>query len=117
MKNYRKGTKMSDQEEKIQKLQMLEQNLQQIIMQKQQFQAQLAEVDSALTELSATDSAYRIIGNIMVAADKHVLTNSLKEKKEMAEIRVKSVEKQERKLKEEAQSLREDVMKHMKENE
>ncbi|MBI3033487.1 prefoldin subunit beta [Candidatus Woesearchaeota archaeon] len=105
---------MATQEENLQKLQMHEQNLQQTIMQKQQFQTQLLEAESALSELEKTDVAYKIIGNIMVASSKKDLMASLKEKKEMYELRVKSVEKQENKLKEQAQALRQEIMQQMK---
>ena len=100
-------------EEKLQKLQMLEQNLQQTNMQKQQFQSQLLEIDSALNELEKTDTAYKIVGNIMVGAKKDDLKKSLSEKKEMMELRVKTVEKQEDKLKEQSQGLRDEVMTEM----
>ncbi len=105
---------MATQEENLQKLQMHEQNLQQTILQKQQFQSQLLEADSALEQLEKTDTAYKIIGNIMIAAQKKDLMTSLKEKKEMLELRVKSVEKQENRLKEQAQALREEIMQQMK---
>jgi prefoldin beta subunit len=98
---------------KIQKLQLLEQNAQQLLAQRQQFQNQLIEVESALTEIKKTNSAYKIIGNIMVAASKNDITKDLNEKKEMMEIRVKTFEKQENDIKEKAKSLQEEVLKEM----
>ena len=100
-------------QEKIQQLQTIEQNMQHLLKQRQQFQMQLMEVDSAVEELKKTEKAYRIIGNIMVLSEKSALEKELTEKKERMELRVKSVEKQENALKEQAKTLREEVMKTM----
>jgi prefoldin beta subunit len=97
-------------QEKINRLQSIEQNMQHLLQQRQQFQMQLMEVDSALEELKKTDRAYRIIGNIMVASEKGVMEKDLSDKKERVSLRIKSVEKQETKLKEQAKTLREEVM-------
>lgn len=104
---------MSEQKEKIQQLQGIEQNLQNLMKQRQQFQVQKMEIESAQEELKKTDTAYRIIGNIMVAAEKAPLEKELAEKKERVELRIKSVEKQENALKEQAKALREEIMKAM----
>lgn len=98
-------------EEKIRQLNFLEQSLQSVFMQKQQFQAQLVEIDSALVELSKTSSAYKIIGNIMVASNKEELRKDLEEKKEVFSARLKVLEKQEQKFREEAQSLQKQLIK------
>lgn len=100
-------------QEKIQQLQTIEQNMQHLLKQRQQFQMQQMEVESALEELKKTEKAYRIIGNIMVLSEKSSLEKELTEKKERMELRVKSVEKQENNLKEQAKTLREEVMKSM----
>lgn len=104
---------MMQAQEKIQQLQTIEQNMQHLLKQRQQFQMQLMEVDSAVEELKKTEKAYRIIGNIMVLSEKSSLEKELAEKKERMELRVKSVEKQENSLKEQAKTLREEVMKSM----
>jgi prefoldin beta subunit len=101
-------------EEKIGRMQLLEQNMQNIMMQKQQFQSQLIEVTSALEELETTDKAYKIVGNIMVLSKKEGLKKDLESKKEMVELRIKSIEKQESELKEKAKVLQEEVLKEMK---
>ena len=100
-------------QEKIQQLQNIEQNMQHLLKQRQQFQMQLMEVESAVEELKKTEKAYRIIGNIMVLSEKSSLEKELTEKKERLELRVKSVEKQENALKEQAKTVREEVMKSM----
>ncbi|MBS3119249.1 prefoldin subunit beta [Candidatus Woesearchaeota archaeon] len=107
---------MADETEpqELQQLQALEQNLQNFLTQKQSFQMQLMEVDSALRELEKVDTAYRIIGNILVEADKAALTEELKSKKEMADIRIRSIEKQEKNLREKAQELQKKVLGKLK---
>ncbi len=100
-------------QEKIAELQLLEQNLQSFLIQRQNFQAQLAEIESAIKETGKTKDAYRIIGNIMVKAEKKDIEKELKQKKEMFELRIKNIEKQEEKLKEKASNLQKEVMKEM----
>ena len=105
---------MSDPtQQKIQKLQMFEQGLQNFLMQKQQFQAQLIEIDSALNELKNTDTAYKIVGNIMINAKKEDLEKDLLEQKEKVELRIKTLEKQEKSIKEKASSMQSEVMKEL----
>ncbi|MBW2964405.1 prefoldin subunit beta [Candidatus Woesearchaeota archaeon] len=100
-------------QDKINKLSAMEQSLQQFLVQKQQFQAQLMEVTSALDELEKTDKAYKIVGNVMVSADKETLKKDIAQKKEMLEIRIKSLEKQEEKTREKTQELQSEVMKEI----
>ena len=102
-------------EKKISQLQMMEQSMQSFLMQKQQFQAQLVEIESALKELEKSKEAYKIVGNIMVSSNKEDLKNDLQKKKEMAELRIKTLEKQESQIKEKASSVQEEVMKELKE--
>ena len=101
--------------ENIQQLQILEQSLHNVLVQKQQFQAQLIEIESALVELEKSNVSYKIIGNIMVASNKEDLKKDLEEKKEVFSARVKILEKQEQKFKEEAQKLQKELMKEIKE--
>lgn len=95
---------------KIQQLSMLEQNLQNTALQKQNFHLQLLEVESALKELESADEAYKIVANIMVKGDKAELKKELSEKKEMLDIRIKSLEKQESKLREKAGEIQQEVL-------
>ncbi|MBW3000023.1 prefoldin subunit beta [Candidatus Woesearchaeota archaeon] len=108
---------MAKTEDKLGQLQLLEQNLQGFLMQKQNFQAQLLEVDSALSELETTDTAFKIVGNIMVASKKEELKKDLEKKKEMLELRIKSIEKQEETLREKAKKTQEEVLQEMKKKE
>ena len=103
-----------DTEQKISQLQMFEQSLQNFLGQKQQFQIQLAEVDSALGELSGTEKAYKIVGNIMVESSKDELQADLQSRKEMLELRIKTMEKQENQVRDRASNLQAEILKSMK---
>lgn len=98
-------------EEKVAELQMIEQNLQRFLTQKQQFQTQIVEVDNALKELSNAKQTHKIIGNIMVEVDKKKLESDIKSKKEILELRLKSIEKQEQSMREKADNIQKEVMK------
>jgi len=101
-------------DKKLKELQLLEQSSQQYVMQKQQFQAQFIEIESAINELKKTDTSYKIVGNIMVKADKKDLEKDLKEKLKIFDIRIKSLEKQEEKIKDKAKELQKEVLSEMK---
>jgi prefoldin beta subunit len=101
-------------EQKLKQLQMLEQNLQQILMQKQAFQGQLVEVDSALSEIDKANTTYKIIGNIMIESKKDDLKKDLQDRKESAELRITSLDKQEEKIREQAQKLQQEVLEKLK---
>ena len=101
-------------EQKIGQLQMFEQSLQNFLGQKQQFQVQLVEIESALNELGSTDKAYKIVGNIMVEADKDELKSDLQSKKEMLELRIKTMDRQESQVREKASKLQSEILKKIK---
>ena len=104
-----------DTQEALHRLQLIEQNVQQFLMQKQQFKSQLNELESALNELKETPEAYKIVGNIMVKSSQESLTEELTNKKEMVELRISTLEKQEHQLQEKAETLRKEVMKKLEE--
>ena len=100
-------------EEKIAQLQLLEQNMQNFNMQKQQFQMQLNEIASALENLKDSEKAYKIVANIMVSAKKEDLEGELKQKKEMLDIRIKKLEKQEEEIRVKSQKIQKEVLGNM----
>ena len=109
-------TKLSKEtEEKIMQLQLLEQNLQNLLLQKQTFQTQVLEIETALEEIEKVkDSAYKIIGSVMVLTKKDELKKDLFSKKEILELRIKNLEKQEQKIKEKSQEIQKEVAKEIK---
>lgn len=100
--------------EKLKQLQLVEQNLQISLQQKQQFQAQLLEVETAIKEIAKTDDAFKIIGNIMVHSPNDVLKKELDQKKEIFDLRIQTIEKQEGALKEKFNKLQSEVLGEMK---
>ncbi len=109
MENIDKETK-----KKISKLQMLEQRLQGLAMQKQTFQTQSMESDNALREIDNSEDTYKVVGNVMISVEKSELKKELTSKKEMADMKVTNLEKEEKKLREEATELQKEVMGSMK---
>ncbi len=99
-----------NKDQKIQELSLLQQNLANISAQKQQFVSQLSEFDAVLKALEKTDKSYKIIGNIMVSSTKEDLKKDIAKKQEIVNIRIKSFEKQEEKLKEKAETMQKEII-------
>ena len=100
---------------KIQEMQILEQNLQNLLLQKQAFQMELSETKSALKEIeNSGDDIFKIIGQLMIKADKNKVKEELLNKEKILSLRIKTIEKQETSLTEKLTSLRDEVMKHSK---
>ncbi len=102
-------------EQKISQLQLMEQNLQAFLLKKQQLQSQLIETESALSELDAAETAFKIVGSIMVKAKKEELKKELSQKKETIELRITTLEKQEEKIRKSAADAQADIMKRLNE--
>jgi len=94
---------------------MSDQNLSNLLMQKQTFQSRLLENENALKEISETKKqSYRIIGNLLIAIDKEKLKKDLNNEKEIFDLRIKNIEKQENRLKEHAKELQAEILKNLK---
>lgn len=115
--NKSQGKMNKEAQENIGRLQLMEQQSQTLVMQRQQFQSQLFEVENALKEIKETNTAYKIIGNIMVLSKKDSLEKELKQKKEIVELRIKNLENEEKKIREKAKKLQEEVLGTLKKKE
>ncbi len=106
----------AQQQKKLEELQLIEHNLQQLAVQKQLFQLEIKETLDALEEVkkSKQGDVFKVVGSVMVKANKEQLEKELKEKHELLELRIKSIEKQEEVLKEKALKLREEILKKAK---
>lgn len=104
---------MTDEQvaKRVEQLTRIDQQLTLLLQQKQQYHSQLSELTHASDELARTSTAYKIIGSIMVESDKTALAKDLGDKKELIELRIKSIEKQEDTLRSEAEKIREGVFK------
>jgi len=100
---------------KLQELQIMEQNLQNLIIQKQAFQFEENEIISASEEMKTSgDDVYKIVGQVMIKSNKQDLEKELKNKRELIQLRLKNMEKQENLLREKAMKLKEEVLKDIK---
>ena len=102
-----------DQEtqQKIQELQSMEQNLNNLVMQKQAFQMELTETENALSEISKSkDDVFKLVGNIMIKADKKKTEDDLTKKKDLLSLRLKSIDSEEKSLTDNAEALKKEVM-------
>jgi prefoldin beta subunit len=82
-------------------LQQLQQQAQAVMAQKTQIEGLIRETDAALKELEkSTDDAiiYKIVGELLFRAEKPKLTEDLKERKDMMDIRLKTMAKQEERI-------------------
>jgi|SRR3989338_5539428 len=104
-------------EEKIEKMQLIEQSMQGFLVQKQSFQMQLSETESALKELETAGEVHKIVGNIMVKAEKEEVKKELASKKDVLGLRIKTLEKQEGRLREQASAIQKEVLGENKDEE
>ncbi|MDD5191542.1 MAG: prefoldin subunit [Candidatus Nanoarchaeia archaeon] len=100
---------------KIQEIQILEQNLHNLLLQKQAFQIELNETENALSEIEKTkEDVFRIISNIMIKTDKNKLKEELDRKKQLLNLRLKSIDSQENEFSKHLENLRKEIMKKFK---
>ena len=103
--------KDKDKEQKIQEIQILDQNLQNLLMQKQAFQMELSETQSALKEIAKSgEDVFKIIGQLMIKAEKKKVQEELTNKEKLIELRLKSIEKSETSFAEKIEELRKEVL-------
>jgi len=97
-------------QEKIQELNLSEQQLQNFSLQKQAFQLELNETESALEEVKKSkDDIYKIVGQIMIKANKQEVEKEMQEKKEILTLRIKSIENQEKIITEKLEKIKKNV--------
>lgn len=88
-------------QERLLRLQQLQQTLQSVLAQKQQVELELTEIEQALSELQKTADdtvIYKAIGSLLVKAEKAKVTADLNERKELLNMRVGVLGKQEERL-------------------
>ncbi len=82
-------------------LQQLQQQAQAVMTQKSQIEALTREIDAALKELEkSSDDAiiYKSVGELLFRAEKPKLVEELKERKDMMDLRLKTMAKQEERI-------------------
>ncbi len=96
--------------QKIEELQVIENNLQNFLSQKQAIQIELNGVENAINELKESDDeVYKIVSSVMLKTTKTKLNEHLEEKKKLLEMKIDSVEKQEKILEKRSLELRKEI--------
>ena len=95
-------------QERLLRLQQQQQTLRSVLTQKQQLELELAEVDQALSELEKlTDAAiiYRSVGSLLVKSKRSKVTSELNERKDILNMRISVLGKQEERLRSQIKNL------------
>ena len=88
-------------QERLLRLQQLQQTLQTVLAQKQQVELELTEIEQALSELQKTADdtvIYKAVGSLLVKSEKTKVTADLDGRKELLNVRVQVLGKQEERL-------------------
>lgn len=85
---------------------MLESQLQSFLAQKQTAEIELNEINNALEEIKNVEEVYKITAGFMIRSDKIAVEKDLQEKKKVLDLRLESLEKQEKLLETKASQLR-----------
>jgi prefoldin beta subunit len=101
-------------------LQACQQQMQTVLIQKESLNIQNMEIDKALDELKKVkkEDVFKAVGPILIKSDKAKLEKELEERKETFDLRLKSLQKQENRLKErmeQGQEKLEEVLKSQEE--
>jgi prefoldin beta subunit len=99
-------------QEQLARLQQLQQTLQVVVAQKQQVELELSDTDRALEELQKmTDETpvYKTVGSILIKKDRASVVKDLAEKKELLNVRVSVLGKQEEKTREKLRDLQQQL--------
>ncbi|MDI9644232.1 MAG: prefoldin subunit beta [Candidatus Verstraetearchaeota archaeon] len=95
------------------RFQELQEQLKAIMLRKQQFEYESRELEKALNESKnlADDAVmYKSVGVLLFRTEKQKVVSELTEKKEEIDLRIKTVEKQEVRLKQQLEELRKTIM-------
>ncbi|MBI4163359.1 MAG: prefoldin subunit beta [Candidatus Aenigmarchaeota archaeon] len=87
--------------------QAYQQQLQNVVAQKEAFNMQLMEIKRAVEELeNVKEDVYKVAGPILVKSDPKAVKKELEEKVELIDLRLKTLEKGEEKLKKQIEDLK-----------
>ncbi|MCD6477293.1 MAG: prefoldin subunit beta [Candidatus Aenigmarchaeota archaeon] len=113
-------TQMSPEaQQALMTLQASQQQIQGIIMQRDALNVQKMEIEKALEELekSKTDDVYKAVGPILIKTNNKDLIKELKERQETINVRLKSLENQEKQIKERIEAQQEKLQEFLKSSE
>ena len=110
------GMKISPEaQQTLIELQTFQQQMQTVILQKESLSIQNMEIEKALEELEKTehDEVFKTVGPVLIKSTRKALTEELKEKQETIDVRLKSLQKQEDRIKEKLKESQEKFQKLM----
>ena len=104
---------MTDQVQLLIQAQAFQQQLQSLMFQKETLSMQMIEIKKAVEELDKTKdlSVYKITGPILIKFSKSNVKKELDEKEDLINLRIKTLEKNEMRVKDKLNELREDLSK------
>jgi len=94
------------------RFQQLQQTLNAILIEKQRLEMELVEVKSALEELQKVSDdvvVYKAVGPVLVQTSKQKIVEELTERRDLTETRLKLLEKQEQRTREQLESLQKEL--------
>lgn len=110
------GNGMDANQQLLQSAAILQQQLQNVMAQKEAIGMQILEMKKAMEELEKTKEkdVYKIAGPILVKSPRQSVLKELKERDETFGLRLKSLEKEEKKIKVRIEEMREKVVKGLR---
>ncbi|MEM0333255.1 MAG: prefoldin subunit beta [Candidatus Aenigmatarchaeota archaeon] len=105
---------------KLEEFETLRQTYLAFLYQKQKIEEDLIEVENAIKELEnlkEEEIVFKLVGNVLIKKDKNKLLEELKEKKDILNIRLQSIDKQERQLREKLTILQNEIEKLLRTSE
>ncbi|KUO92542.1 MAG: prefoldin subunit beta, partial [Vulcanisaeta sp. CIS_19] len=96
----------------LEKLQALQDQLNSVRVRKQQFESELKEVERAISEIEKvpTDGkVYKIVGSFLVLVTKDQALQELKDRRELLELHIKTLSRQESMLMKQIEDLRNQI--------
>ncbi|MEM2904868.1 MAG: prefoldin subunit beta [Candidatus Bathyarchaeia archaeon] len=104
-------------QEQIARFQQLQETLQAIVVQKQQLELELMGVDRAIAELQKlTDDAtvYKSVGSLLLKSNRQALLTELNERRELLNMRVSVLGKQEERARERAKEAQQKLQERLR---
>jgi len=99
---------------KLEEFEALRQTYLALLYQKQKIEEELLEVDNAIKELENMkneENVFVMIGNVLIRKNRDSVMNELKERRDVLDIRIKSLDKQEVQLRERLTNLQNEIEK------
>jgi prefoldin beta subunit len=102
----------------IQEIQILEHNFEQLMQQKHLFNMEISETDLALKELdTASGDVFKLVGSqVIIKTTKEKLSADLNHKKDLLNLRMKTLDSQEKEFSDRIEELRQEIMKKIGKN-